>query len=75
LRDNLIAQADNARLSKVLVTLKCDEPLPQPLDELELQGIPDAPLRAFLEHHGFKSLIAKLSAVADAPVAAPKAVP
>jgi DNA polymerase-1 len=75
LRDNLIEQADNARLSKVLVTLKCDEPLPDPLDELELQGIPDAPLRAFLEHHGFKSLIAKLSAVADAPVAAPTSVP
>jgi DNA polymerase-1 len=75
LRDNLIEQADNARLSKVLVTLKCDEPLPDPLDELELQGIPDAPLRAFLEHHGFKSLIAKLSAVADAPVETPKSVP
>ena len=68
LRDNLIEQADNARLSKVLVTLKCDEPLPDPLEEFELKGIPDAPLRAFLEHHGFKSLLAKLSAVADAPV-------
>ncbi|RZF65013.1 DNA polymerase I [Sphingomonas populi] len=75
LRDNLIEQADNARLSKVLVTLKCDAPLPEPLDDLELQGIPDAPLRVFLEHHGFKSLLAKLSAVADAPVAAPKSVP
>ena len=71
LRDNLIEQAENARLSKVLVTLKCDVALPEPLDELELKGIPDAPLRAFLEHHGFKSLIAKLSAVADAPVADP----
>ncbi len=75
LRDNLIEQADNARLSKILVTLKCDEPLPDPLDALELKGIPDAPLRAFLEHHGFKSLLAKLSAVADAPVAAPKGMP
>ncbi|AOH83555.1 DNA polymerase I [Sphingomonas panacis] len=75
LRDNLIAQADNARLSKVLVTLKCDAPLPEPLDDLALQGIPDAPLRVFLEHHGFKSLLAKLSAVADAPVAAPTSVP
>ncbi|MBY0519768.1 MAG: DNA polymerase I [Sphingomonas sp.] len=74
LRDNLIEQADNARLSKVLVTLKCDEPLPDPLEELELKGIPDAPLRAFLEHHGFKSLLAKLSAVADAPVATPRTV-
>ncbi|MBN8808794.1 MAG: DNA polymerase I [Sphingomonas sp.] len=71
LRDNLIDQADNARLSKVLVTLKCDANLPEPLEDLGLQGIPDAPLRAFLEHHGFKSLLAKLSAVADTPVAEP----
>ena len=48
LRDNLIDHADNARLSKVLVTLKCDGGLPEPLDALELQGIPEAPLRAFL---------------------------
>ena len=75
LRDNLIEQADNARLSKVLVTLKCDDVLPQPLDELVLQGIPDAPLRAFLEHHGFKSLLTKLGQVADAPVPAPASVP
>ncbi len=75
LRDNLIEQADAARLSKVLVTLKCDAPLPQPLDELELQGIPDAPLRAFLEHHGFKTLLLKLSQVADAPTPVPASVP
>jgi DNA polymerase-1 len=72
LRDNLIEHADNARLSRVLVTLKDDAPLADPLESLELQGIPEAPLRAFLEHHGFKSLLAKLSAVADAPVEAPK---
>ncbi len=75
LRDNLIEHADMARLSKELVTLKCDVALPEPLDDLELKGIPDAPLRAFLEHHGFRSLLAKLSAVADAPVPAPKSVP
>ena len=76
LRDNLIEQAGNARLSKVLVTLKCDAPLPEPLDDLELKGIPDAPLRAFLEHHGFKSLLNKLGGsqgVAEAPV--PEAAP
>jgi DNA polymerase-1 len=72
LRDNLIEHADNARLSRVLVTLKDDAPLADPLESLELQGIPEAPLRAFLEHHGFKSLLAKLSAVADAPVEAPR---
>lgn len=68
LRDNLIEHADMARLSHKLVTLACDVPLPEPLEALELQGIPDAPLRAFLEHHGFKSLIARLGTVADAPV-------
>ncbi|SFJ87743.1 DNA polymerase I [Sphingomonas sp. NFR04] len=68
LRDNLIEHADLARLSHKLVTLACDVPLPEPLDALELQGIPDAPLRAFLEHHGFKTLLSRLSTVADAPV-------
>ena len=68
LRDNLIAHADMARLSRKLVELSCDVPLPDPLEALELKGIPEAPLRAFLEHHGFRSLIARLSAVADAPV-------
>lgn len=74
LRDNLIEHAEMARLSRVLVTLKDDAALPDPLNELELKGIPDAPLRAFLAHHGFKSLLGKLSAVADAPVATPKTV-
>ena len=62
LRDNLIEHAEMARLSRKLVELACDVPLPQPLDEMALDGIPEAPLRAFLEHHGFKSLLAKLTA-------------
>ncbi|KQN03649.1 DNA polymerase I [Sphingomonas sp. Leaf25] len=65
LRDNLIDHADAARLSKVLVTLKCDGALPEPLDALAMQGIPEAPLRAFLEHHGFRTLLTKLATVAD----------
>ena len=44
LRDNLIEHADAARLSKVLVTLKCDGDMPEPLEELDIKGIPDAPL-------------------------------
>ena len=66
LRDNLIEHADMARLSRILVTLKDDAALPDPLDTLELKGIPDAPLRAFLDHHGFKSLLNKLTAMAQA---------
>ena len=73
LRDNLREHADAARMSRELVKLKCDVPLQHPLDELELKGIPDAPLRAFLEHHGFRTLLTKLEQVADAPVAEPTA--
>ncbi|MFW2851094.1 DNA polymerase I [Sphingomonas sp. TX0543] len=71
LRDNLIEHAEMARLSRRLVELASDVPLPQPLDEMVLNGIPEAPLRAFLEHHGFKSLLAKLGQVADTPQPAP----
>ena len=60
LRDNLIEHAEMARLSRVLVTLKDDAALPEPLEDLELKGIPEDPLRAFLEHHGFRSLLTKL---------------
>lgn len=66
LRDNLIEHADNARLSRELVRLKCDVPLVYPIDEMELKGIPEPPLRAFLEHHGFKSLLTRLGSVTDA---------
>ncbi len=77
LRENLIEHAEAARLSRKLVELACDVPLVHPLEELELpaSGIPDAPLRAFLEHHGFKTLMNRLGQVADAPVAAPADVP
>ncbi len=74
LRDNLIEHADNARLSKRLVTLECNAPLPQPLESLALHPtIPDAPLRAFLEHHGFRSLIAKMGQITDDAAPAPAA--
>ena len=50
-----------ARLSRELVRLICDSPLPEPLDGLAIKGIPEEPLREFLDHHGFKSLLARLS--------------
>jgi len=75
LRDNLIEHAEAARMSRVLVTLKDDAALAEPLDALALPqgGIPDAPLRAFIEDQGFKSLLPKLALVAAAPVAEPAA--
>ncbi|MGE0774677.1 MAG: DNA polymerase I, partial [Sphingomonadaceae bacterium] len=60
LQQSLIDHADNARLSRELVRLVCDKPLPEPLDDLLLKGIPEEPLRAFLEDQGFKSLLAKV---------------
>jgi DNA polymerase I len=60
MRDNLIEHAEKARISRVLVELKNDAPLPLPLDDLVLGEIPEPPLRAFLEDHGFNSLLKRL---------------
>jgi DNA polymerase I len=67
MRDNLIAHADMARLSRILVTLKDDAALPVPLEELLLKDIPEPPLREFLEHHGFTSLLKKLGGETGRP--------
>jgi DNA polymerase-1 len=75
MRDNLIEHADNARLSRELVRLVCDSPLPQPLDELDMKGIPPEPLREFLEEQGFKSLLLKLGTGGSAPAPAASPLP
>ena len=67
LRDSLIEQADMARLSRQLVTLKEDCPLPLPLDALALGAIPPDPLIAFLGEHGFTSLLRRLDAGKGSP--------
>jgi len=60
LKQNLIEHAEMARLSRELVRLVCDAPLPEPLDGLALKGIPKEPLAAFLEDQGFKTMLARL---------------
>jgi DNA polymerase-1 len=60
LKQSLIDHADNARLSRELVRLVCDSPLPEPLDALILTGIPPEPLREFLEDQGFKTLLNRM---------------
>ena len=67
LRDSLIEQADMARLSRRLVQLKEDCPLPVPLDDFALGTIPKPPLAAFLEEHGFTSLLRRLDGGQTAP--------
>jgi len=85
LRDNLIEHRAMAELSRILVDLKRDIALPDALDTLKLGAIPPAPLKLFLDEHGFRSLSAKLDTgvapsgpptlprAGTAPVAAPAA--
>jgi DNA polymerase-1 len=79
MRDNLIEHAEMARLSRVLVDLHRNVPVPHTLDELKLDGIPAEPLRAFLEDQGFKTLLSRMAAHAPGkdkadPVAAAAAL-
>jgi DNA polymerase I len=67
LRESLIEQADMARLSRVLVALKEDAPLPLPLDTFKLGAIPPEPLAAFLGEHGFTSLLKRLDGGRGSP--------
>jgi DNA polymerase-1 len=67
LKDRLIEGRADAELSKVLVTLKEDCDLPQPLEEMKLGPVPPAPLAAFLETHGFTSLLRRLDAGKGSP--------
>ncbi len=67
LQERLIEQAEQARLSKVLVTLKEDCTLPMELDDFKLDAIPPEPLAAFLGKHGFTSLLKRLEGGTGSP--------
>lgn len=67
LRESLIEQADMARLSRVLVQLKEDCPLPVALEDFKLGQIPRDPLAAFLTEHGFTSLLRRLDGGQGSP--------
>ncbi len=60
MQESLIEQADMARLSRVLVALKEDCPLPIAIDDFKLGAIPPDPLATFLTRHGFTSLLKRL---------------
>ncbi|MBN8957804.1 MAG: DNA polymerase I [Rhizobiales bacterium] len=62
MRDNLIEHEAMARLSRQLVELHAQVPVPHTLDELKLDGIPPEPLRNFLEDQGFKALLSRMAA-------------
>jgi len=67
LRERLIEGRDMAQLSRVLVQLKEDCPLPQPLEDFRLDGVPKEPLAQFLRTHGFTSLLKRLEAGSGSP--------
>ena len=67
LKERLIEHRADAELSRVLVTLKDDCPLPIELEDMKLDGVPDEPLAAFLQKHGFTSLLRRLDAGTGSP--------
>ena len=67
LKERLLEGREMAELSRVLVTLKEDCPLPIDLDDMKLDGIDPGPLAAFLESHGFHSLLKRLGTGSGSP--------
>ena len=59
-RDALIENADKARISRELVTLRADAPMPLPLDALVVKQPDSAHLAAWLGRQGFRSTISRL---------------
>src|SRR5690606_14595914 len=69
LRERLLEGREMAMLSRQLVALKEDADLPMALDDFALSQIPRDPLAAFLEKHGFTSLLRRLDTGSGSPSA------
>jgi DNA polymerase-1 len=67
-RDMLIEHAEKARISKQLVILRDDAPLPEPIADFALRKWDDAVLNAFLDANNFKSIKHRLGLVENAVV-------
>ena len=68
-RDNLIEHADKARLSRELVTLRTDTPMPVPVDQLHARPYDKATLAAWLKTQGFRSIATRLGLDSEAAAA------
>ncbi len=68
-RDMLIEHADKARISKQLVILRDDAPLPEPIEALALRRWDDRVLGAFFDTQNFKSIKHRLALLDSGPVA------
>lgn len=67
LKERMLEGREMAELSRVLVTLKEDAPLPVALEDFKLDAIPPEPLMDFLSTHGFSSLLKRLEAGTGSP--------
>lgn len=72
-RENLIEFADQARLSKELVTLRTDVPLEMPVDDLAIRPLDPGLLLPFLEEMEFSKLIDRIHRDNDFAGAPPSA--
>ncbi|WP_114377669.1 DNA polymerase I [Elioraea thermophila] len=70
-REALIAHADDARISKRLVTLADDAPLPLPLEALALREPDRARLASWLREQNFRSVLQRLKLEGEAPSTVP----
>ena len=67
LKERLLEGREMAMLSRDLVELKDDCAMPIALEDMALDGIAPEPLAAFLETHGFHSLLKRLGAGSGSP--------
>jgi DNA polymerase-1 len=74
-RENLIAHAEQARMSRRLVALDDDAPVEVPLADFALEAPDPQALRAFLERYEFRSVLTRLAETLGAPAAETEAAP
>ncbi len=68
-RENLIEHAEAARVSKRLVTLKDDVPLPEAMSDLGIRGLDVPRVEAFLKEMEFTTLLRRIGGDNAAPTA------
>ena len=74
-RDMLIEHAEAARISRKLVELSCDVPLPMPLADLVAKEPEPTTLHAWLAAMGFKSIAGRFNPGSAPPQPEPAALP
>ena len=74
-RQTLIDFADQIRLSRALVQLDCDTPLPEPIADLTVRDADKDTLAAFLSEMGFNTLLRRIGVAAEGGGMAPQPLP